>query len=162
MRGLCLFCHYLASHDVLTLQAVRLIQFKSATQADLVLYFSRIIARRYNQYQIIPVVVVVSFQLWDLSQISTCRTRYAIDLKRDQVMISISMILTNINNLFIIQVWPTILTCNVMMSPITYPAIVMRCHHLSDVGQIPRRVLGKKETINAIQPIGDWLVEGNL
>ena len=47
----------------LTLQAVRLIQFKSATQADLVLYFSRIIARRYNQYQIIPVVVVVSFQL---------------------------------------------------------------------------------------------------
>ena len=42
-----------------------------------------------------------------------------------------------------------------MMLPITYPAIVMRCHHLSDV-------LGKKETINAIQPIGDWLVEGNL
>ena len=76
MRGLCLFCHYLASHDVLTLQAVRLIQFKSATQADLVLYFSRIIAHRYNQYQIIPlvvvVVVVVSSQLRDLFQISIC------------------------------------------------------------------------------------------
>ena len=36
---------YLPIHDVLTLEGVGLIQFKSATQADLVLYFSRITGR---------------------------------------------------------------------------------------------------------------------